>query len=187
MIILPGGGIDNALLFGAPGLRGLPWGVRRPAGGRLPAAGVPARQGQGPFLFLRKKKRALTPKKKKGPVYAGLMGENGGQRLSYDCGDHSRPLRPALGEQGQADALPTRRLRVPLSGLGPPLRWRGGLDLCATPRCTTAALCHESGTSRRRLDRTTAPSLFHYGTAVTAGAGPQTVRKDARRRGLSNT
>ena len=35
-----------------------------------------------------------------------------------------------------------------------------------------AALCRESGTSRRRPDRTTVFSLFHHGMAVTAGAGP---------------
>ena len=50
-----------------------------------------------------------------------------------------------------------------------------------------AALCRESGTARRRVDRTKSPSLFHNGTAVTAGAGPQTVRKDASRRFLPPT
>ena len=35
-----------------------------------------------------------------------------------------------------------------------------------------AALCRESGTARRRLDRTTVFSLFHNGMAVTAGARP---------------
>ena len=34
------------------------------------------------------------------------------------------------------------------------------------------ALCRESGTARRPPDRIKNPSLFHYGMAVTAGAGP---------------
>ena len=62
--------------------------------------GVPARQGQGPFLFLRKKKRSFTPKKKRGPVYGRLVVENGGLRLSALFGDHSRPLRPCHGGTG---------------------------------------------------------------------------------------
>ena len=109
-----------------------------------------------------------------GPVYAGPMDENGGQRLSYDCGDPSRPLRPALVTQGQACALFTRRLRVPLSGpgwSGASLQRRGRLDRARRPR-RTAALCRESCTTRRPQDRTKSPSLFHHGTAVTAGAGP---------------
>ena len=36
--------------------------MRLPAAGAESLRGVPARQGQGPFLFLRKKKRALTPR-----------------------------------------------------------------------------------------------------------------------------
>ena len=47
-----------------------------------------------------------------------------------------------------------------------------GRETGTTPRCATAALCRESGTARRRLDRTTVFSLFHNGMAVTAGAGP---------------
>ena len=38
-------------------------------------------RGQGPFLFLRKKKRALTPKKMEGPVYAKCLVNHGGLRL----------------------------------------------------------------------------------------------------------
>ena len=78
-------------------------------------------RGQGPFLFLRKKKRALTPKKKLGPVYGRFGVENGGIGLSYDRKDPFRPLRPAPAEQGEACALTSRRLRVPLSGPG----WSG--------------------------------------------------------------
>ena len=54
--------------------------------------------------------------------------------------------------------------------------------MSATPPARHAALCRESGTARRRLDRTTVFPLFHHGMAVTAGAGPQTVRKDVSRR-----
>ena len=93
---------------------------------RLPAAGAESLRGERPFLFLRKKKRSFTPKKKGGPVYAGLMDENGGIQLSYDSEDPFRPLRPALVEQGQVGALTTRRLRVPLSGPG-----RSGASLAA--------------------------------------------------------
>ena len=50
-------------------------------GVRLPAAGAESLRGQKPFLFLRKKKRFLTPKKKLGPVYGGLVVEDGGFRL----------------------------------------------------------------------------------------------------------
>ena len=64
----------------------------------------------------------------------------------------------------------------------------GAGDLCRAQRPRhIAALCRESGTTRRRVDRTKSPSLFHNGTAVTAGAGPQTVRKDASRRFLPPT
>ena len=44
------------------------------------------------------------------------------------------------------------------------------------------ALCRESGTARRPQDRTIVFSPFPNGMAVTAGAGPQTVRKDVSRR-----
>ena len=88
------------------------------ARGRVAHQGAAARRGQKPFLFLRKKKRFLTPKKKLGPVSVRFGVENGGLQLSYDIGAPSRPLRPALMEQGQADALTIRRLRLPLSGPG---------------------------------------------------------------------
>ena len=65
-----------------------------PCGGRSPSGGVPIRQGQGPFLFLRKKKRALTPKKNE----AGLRGVDTGKTAACvftHCGeDQPRPLRP---------------------------------------------------------------------------------------------
>ena len=74
------------------------WG-RLPPQGLVTHQGAESLRGERPFLFLRKKKRSFTPKKKRGPVYAGLMGENGGWRLSYDIEDPFRPLRPAVWEQ----------------------------------------------------------------------------------------
>ena len=68
-----------------------------------------------------------------------------------------------------------------------PCGGEGDLRGVRRPRCVTTALCRESGKCRRPKDRTTAFSLFHYGMAVTAGAGPQTVRKDASRRGRLST
>ena len=161
--------------------------------GSLP--GADTLRGQEPFLFLRKKKRFLTPKKKRGPVYAGLIGENGGQRLSYDCGDPFRPLRPAVGEQGQAVGpnhppptgaslkvgFPARLVLCLSAGRGfpdapgplRPIKRELHHPMLPQPRGrTTAALCLESGTSRRLPDRSTFFSLFYYGTAVTAGRGP---------------
>ena len=155
--------------------------------GAAPGRPEPLR-GERPFLILRKKKRPFTPKKKRGPVYAELMDGNGGQRLSYDRKDHSRPLRPAVWEQRQFALYPPAACGGLSQGRGsqvhPLRRGRGmwGRETGTTPRCATAALCRESGTARRRLDRTTVFPLFHHGMAVTAGAGPQTVRKDVSRR-----
>ena len=69
---------------GAESLRGAP--ARR-------GCGSPPR-GQKPFLFLRKKKRFLTPKKKMGPVYGEFLVVHGGFRLYALFGDQPRPLRP---------------------------------------------------------------------------------------------
>ena len=78
--------------------RGPPWGA--------------SRRGQGPFLFLReKKKRALTPKKKsyiteRGPAKTAASGFT-------PCGeDRPRPLRPPVVEQGEAVVLSLRRLAL---------------------------------------------------------------------------
>ena len=73
-----------------------------PHRGLAACQGAEALRGERPFLFLRKKKRSFTPKKKMGPVYGGLVVEDGGIRLSYDREDPSRPLRPALVEQEKA-------------------------------------------------------------------------------------
>ena len=159
-------------------------GLRLPGlrSGTLPGGGIPP--GAKTISFSAEKETVLDSKEKMGPVYGRSGVKNGGLRLSYDSGDPSRPLRPSLVKQGQACALFTRRLRVPLSGpgwSGASLQRRGRLDRARRPR-RTAALCRESGTARRPQDRTKSPSLFHYGMAVTAGAGPQTVRKDVSRR-----
>ena len=63
-------------------------------GVRLPAAGAESLRGQKPFLFLRKKKRFLTPKKKLGPVYGKYLVDHGGVHLYALFGDQPRPLRP---------------------------------------------------------------------------------------------
>ena len=95
--------------------------------------GAESLRGERPFLFLRKKKRSFIPKKKMGPVYGESAVVHGGGRLSYDRKDPSRPLRPALGEQGQADALTPRRLRVPLSRPG----WWGASLAAERETCCT--------------------------------------------------
>ena len=94
-------------------------GARRPGapsplcrGGQWPpgAGKVPPCRGRSPsggkdhFFFCGKRNGPSLQRKRRGPVYAGLMDENGGQRLSYDFGDPFRPLRPALVEQGQVGA-----------------------------------------------------------------------------------
>ena len=61
----------------------------------LTLRGAESLRGERPFLFLRKKKRSFTPKKKRGPVYDGFGVDYGGLRLSALFGDHSRPLRPS--------------------------------------------------------------------------------------------
>ena len=67
---------------------------------RQPAGAAPLR-GERPFLFLRKKKRSFTLKKKRGPVYGRFRVKNGGLRLSYGIGDPSRPLRPSHSGTGK--------------------------------------------------------------------------------------
>ena len=92
-------------------------------------------RGERPFLFLRKKKRSFTPKKKWGPVYAGPMDENGGQRLSYDIEDPFRPLRPAVWEQRQFALYPPAACGCLSQGRGgqvPPCDEEGDL-VGATP------------------------------------------------------
>ena len=103
-----------------------------PCGGRSPSGGVPIRQGQGPFLFLRKKKRALTPKKNE----AGLRGVDTGKTAACvftHClgtppgryGHHTQEQRPVF-------VLSICRLLLPLSG---PVWWGASLALKREP-CT---------------------------------------------------
>ena len=121
--------------------------------------------------------------------------ENGGFRLYTLFGDQPRSLRPAVGEQGQAvgpnhppptgaslkAGFPARLVLCLSTGRGfpdapgplRPIKRELHHPMLPQPRGrTTAALCPESGTSRRLPDRSTFFSLFHYGTAVTAGRGP---------------
>ena len=161
--------------------------------GGPPGGGVPP--GGKTISFSAEKETVLHSKEKWGPVFGRLVVENGGQRLSYDCGDPFRPLRPAVGEQGQAVGpnhppptgaslkvgFPARLVLCLSAGRGfpdapgplRPIKRELHHPMLPQPRGrTTAALCLESGTSRRLPDRSTFFSLFHYGTAVTAGRGP---------------
>ena len=118
MIILPGGGIDNALLFGAPGLRGLPWGVRRPAGGRLPAAGAKT------ISFSTEKETVLDSKEKDG---AGLRWVFGRPRrlssLRTVWGPAPAVTAMPLGNREKTMVLSCGRLAVPLSWQSAVARW----------------------------------------------------------------
>ena len=149
-------------------------------GVRLPAAGVPARQGQGPFLFLRKKKRALTPKKNE----AGLRWVGGGPRrlASLRTVVRTSPGRygHAVVEQGWA--------------LGSILRPPGCATLAA--ECSkspappqgkhpTTLAVREAPAGGGGLERQPVP--VPQGQAVTAGRGPQCHMKAARRRGRPPT
>ena len=139
--------------------RALPQGRPGAAGGWMGAA----LRGQKPFLFLRKKKRFLTPKKKLGPVYGGLVVEDGGLRLYALFGDQPRPLRPChsgtgmvfgsiprppgcaalAAECGGRASRPTKKAR------------RSLVPLCAAEGLSDH-LGPERGTRRRRGDRTKA-------------------------------
>ena len=130
--------------------------------------------GERPFLFLRKKKRSFTPKKKKG---SGLRGVNA--KKTAACGfthrgeDQPRPLRPSHGGTGMvfgsilrppgASTLRAGVVRCLACGGGGRacVRLAGGVAPHKGRRAprrkrTTAALCRESGTRRRRVVRTPA-------------------------------
>ena len=161
---------------------------RSPSGGACPA-------GAKTISFSAEKETVLDSKEKVRPVYGGV-GTRKTTASSFrmtgrtPSGRYGLPLwnreRPAV--------LTTRRLRVPLSGPGTQCilhcacpwgaasQTRRGRHLFAqgelhATKEPIAALCRESGTTRRPQDRTTVFSLFRHGMAVTAGTGPQTVRK----------
>ncbi len=75
--------------------------VRHPAGGRLPGGGAaPRRGGQKPFLFLRKKKRFLTPKKKLGRSTGRFRVKTAACVFTHCGEDQPRPLRPCHSGTG---------------------------------------------------------------------------------------
>ena len=189
MIILPGGGIDNALLFGAPGCRGLPWGVRQPAGGRLPAAGVPARQGQGPFLFLRKKKRALTPKKKGARSTAGWWWSTAACGFTLCLGTSPGRYGHAIGEQGKAGGSilrpPGCATLAAECGAAPGASRPTKSPAPPQGRHLTTPAMREAPAGGGWIERKPVP--VSQGQAVTAGRGPSCHTKDASRRFLPET
>ena len=140
---------------GAESLRGAP--ARR-------GCGSPPR-GQKPFLFLRKKKRFLTPKKKMGPVYGGFLVVHGGLRLYTLFGDQPRPLH-AIGEQREdyGSILRPPGCTTLVAECG------GSLGASRTTQVSRSAAEEalnypgpERGTRRRRVGRTADFSLFHKG------------------------
>ena len=87
-----------------------------PPGGLVAHQGAESLRGERPFLFLRKKKRSFTPKKKLGPGLRWVSGRS--RRLtSLRTVVRTSPGRygHAIVEQGQAVVLSCGRLAVPLS------------------------------------------------------------------------
>ena len=167
-------------------------------GSRL--AGTASRRGQKPFLFLRKKKRFLTPKKKWGPVYGALL--LGKRRLaSLRTVVRTSPCRYGhpMVEQGWFLVLSCGRLVLPLSGPG----WSGaslaaeGEGLASgLPEALRPTRGGELHAARGLLPHSAArvapagggllerrPVFVPQGQAVTAGRGPLCHTKAAGRRG----
>ena len=170
---------------------------------RLPAAGAESLRGERPFLFLRKKKRSFTPKKKK----AGLRGINAKKTaacvfthcLGTSPGRYGHPMV----EQGWFLVLSCGRLVLPLSGPG----WSGASlaaegeelasDLPEALRPTRGGELHAARGllphSAARvapagggwLERRSVPVPQRQ--AVTAGRGPPCYTKAASRRSQPQT
>ena len=145
---------------------GAPTGGWLPARGRSPSGGCGSPpQGQGPFLFLRKKKRALTPKKNE----AGLRGVGTGKTaacvFTHCLGTSPGRYGHAIGEQGQTVVLSCGRLDVPLSRQSAVVAWRviaphTTLPLHLRRREAPDHPGPERGTRRRRVDRAQACPCF---------------------------
>ena len=119
-------------------------------------------RGERPFLFLRKKKRSFTPKKKKGPVYGAFL--LGKRRLAAlrtvvrtTPGRYGHPMV----EQGKEVVLSNCRLAVPLSRQSAAAAWRGhrASHNSPLPHRRREAPDHpgpERGSRRRRMVRASA-------------------------------
>ena len=157
--------------------------------GAAPSRGRSPLRGERPFLFLRKKKRSFTPKKKRGPVYGGFGVDYGGFRLYALFGDQPRPLRPCHWGTGKS-----RWFYLAAAWL---CHSRGRVRRCArgvAPYQVSRSAARdapdhpgpERGTRRRRADRAQTVSILKR-QAVTAGRDPQCHTKAASRRFLPPT
>ncbi len=163
---------------------------RLPGGDWLPARGRSPSGGERPFLFLRKKKRSFTPKKKKGPLYGAFL--LGKRRLAAlrtvvrtTPGRYGHPMV----EQGKEMVLSNCRLAVPLSRQS--AAWRaGGVALMQVSLSAAREAPHhhgpERGTRRRRVVRAQTVSVSKR-QAVTAGRDSQCHTKAVSRRFLPET
>ena len=149
-------------------------GVESPPGaGFPPGGGVPP--GGKTISFSVEKETVLHPKEKDGVrSTVGFWGSTAASgfrmtagtpsgRYGLPSGNRDR-LRPTHPPPAGASLRAVVVSCLPCGGAG---------DLCRAQRPRhIAALCRESGTTRRPQDRAKSPSLFHDGMAVTAGAGP---------------
>ena len=164
-----------------------------PCRGRIPSG------GKDHFFFCGKRNGPSPQRKRGARSTVGLGWKTVASGFRMTAGTPSGRYGLPLGNREKAAVLTTRRLRVPLSGPGTQCilhcacpwgaasQTRRGRHLFAqgelhATKEPIAALCRESGTTRRPQDRTTVFSLFRHGMAVTAGTGPQTVRKAESRR-----
>ena len=156
-------------------------------------------QGQGPFLFLRKKKRALTPKKKKGRSTVGVWSSTAACVFTHCGEDQPRPLRPSQRGTGMvfgsilrppgASTLRAEVVRCLACGGGGRacVRRAGGVaphkggELHAARGLLPHSAARVAPAGGGWLERRPVP--VPQGQAVTAGRGPLCHTKAAGRRG----